>query len=86
MDDVLREILAVADAEGAVRVARVRVWLGALSHFTPEHFREHYQDAARRTIAAEAEIEATLDGDPADPNAQGVVIESVDIAHAAQLH
>jgi len=77
MDDVMAKVLAVAGAEGGVRVTRVTVWLGALSHFTPEHFREHFDDAARGTLAEGARVEATLDGDISDPRAQGVVLESV---------
>jgi hydrogenase nickel incorporation protein HypA/HybF len=77
LDDLMAKILAVSEAEGGARVTRVRVWLGALSHFTPEHFREHFDDAARGTLAEGAQVESTLDGDISDPRAQGVVLESV---------
>jgi hydrogenase nickel incorporation protein HypA/HybF len=77
MDDLMAKIIGVADAEGGVRVTRIRVWLGALSHFTPEHFREHFDAAARGTLAEGAAVEATLDDDLSDPRAQGVVLESV---------
>ena len=80
IDDLMAKILAVADAEGGARVTRVRVWLGALSHFTPEHFREHFEDASRGTCAEGAEVDATLDGDLSDPRAQGVVLESVEVS------
>jgi len=77
MDDLMAKILAVADAEGGARVTRIAVWLGALSHFTPEHFREHFDDAARGTLAEGARVEVRLDDDLTDPRAQGVVLESV---------
>jgi hydrogenase nickel incorporation protein HypA/HybF len=77
MDDLMAKILAVAEAEGGARVTRVTVWLGALSHFTPEHFREHFDDASRGTLAEGALVETTLDDDISDPRAQGVVLESV---------
>jgi len=77
MDDLMAKILAVAEAEGGARVTRIAVWLGALSHFTPEHFREHFDDAARGTLAEGARVEVTLDDDLTDPRAQGVVLESV---------
>ncbi len=80
MDDLMRKILAVAEAEGGARVTRVTVWLGALSHFTPEHFAEHFEDASMGTLAEGAEVVAELDDDPADPRAQGVVLESVAVA------
>jgi len=80
MDDLMAKILGVAAAQGDARVTQIKVWLGALSHFTPEHFREHFDDAARGTAAEGAEIMATLDDDPTDPRAQGVVLESVSVA------
>lgn len=80
MDDLMTKILEVAEAEGGARVRRVSVWLGALSHFTPEHFREHFADASAGTLAEGAEVVATLDDDPTDERAQGVVLEAVEIA------
>jgi hydrogenase nickel incorporation protein HypA/HybF len=79
MDDLVRKVLAVAAAEDAASVTRIRVRLGALSHFTPEHFVEHWQDAAHGTVAAEATVEATPDGDLTGPAAAGVVLESVEV-------
>ncbi len=80
MDDLLRKVLAVAEAERATRVVRIRVRLGALSHFTPEHFREHWVDASRGTLAEGAEADATLDSELVGEAAQGVVLESVEVA------
>jgi hydrogenase nickel incorporation protein HypA/HybF len=82
MDDLMRKIFEVAAENEGARVTRVRVWLGALSHFTPEHFRDHFDVAAAGTPAEGAAVEATLDDDPADPRAQGVVLESVEVAAA----
>jgi hydrogenase nickel incorporation protein HypA/HybF len=79
MQDVMREIRARAGGEGASRVTRVRVRLGALSHFTPAHFREHFEDAARDTLAEGAEVDAELRTDPTEPAAQGVVLVSIDV-------
>jgi hydrogenase nickel incorporation protein HypA/HybF len=80
MDDLLRKVLAVAEAERATRVVRIRVRLGALSHFTPEHFREHWVDASGGTLAEGAEVEASVDSELEGPAAQGVVLESVEVA------
>jgi len=79
MDDLMRKIDSEARASGAARVTRIRVRLGALSHFTPEHFREHFDDAARGTVAAGAVVDTELRTDPTEPEAQGVVLESIDI-------
>ncbi len=79
MDDLMRKIEATAAAEGAARVTRIRVRLGALSHFTEAHFREHFEHAAAGTLAEAATVEAELGTDPTDPEAQSVVLESVDV-------
>lgn len=79
MDDLVRKVLAVAEAEGASSVARIRVRLGALSHFTPPHFREHWAEATRGTLAEGAEVEATMNEDLIGDEAQGVVLQSVEV-------
>jgi hydrogenase nickel incorporation protein HypA/HybF len=79
MADLVRKVLAVAETEHVSAVTRVRVRLGALSHFTPEHFREHWTDASRGTLAEDAEVEATMDTELTGDAAQGVVLESVEV-------
>ena len=79
MDDLMRKIESVAHENGGVRVLRITVRLGALSHFTPEHFREHFADASRGTLAEGAEVDAVLEGDVHAPNADGVVLESIEV-------
>ena len=83
MDDLIREISERAAAEGASRVTAVRVRLGALSHFTPAHFREHFVDASRGTVAEGAAVDAVLETDVTHPSAQGVVLESIEILDPA---
>jgi hydrogenase nickel incorporation protein HypA/HybF len=79
MKDLMRKIESEAQAEGGTRVTRIRVRLGALSHFTVDHFREHFEDASRGTLAEGAEVEAELRTDPTEPEAQGVVLESIEL-------
>lgn len=79
LTDLMREIEGVARADGATRVTRVSVRLGALSHFTESHFREHFVDASRGTLAEGAVVEAVLATDLEDPHAAGVVLESVEV-------
>lgn len=79
MTDLMREIEGVARADGATRVTRVSVRLGALSHFTEDHFREHFVDASRGTLAEGAVVDAVLGEDLEDPRATGVVLESVEV-------
>ena len=79
MADVMQQIERVAAVERAVRVTRVDVRFGPLSHFTPDHFAEHFVDAARGTIAEGAEIVAVLDADIGDAHARDVILESVEV-------
>ena len=79
MTDLMREIDEVARDGGATRVTRVSVRLGALSHFTQEHFREHFVDASRGTLAEGAAVDAVLEEDIESPRATGVVLESLEV-------
>jgi hydrogenase nickel incorporation protein HypA/HybF len=77
--DVMLRIDELARAEGASRVTRVQVRLGALSHFTPAHFREHFEDASVGTVAEGAVVDARVVGDATGAGARDVVIESVEV-------
>jgi hydrogenase nickel incorporation protein HypA/HybF len=79
MRDLMRTIETAARAEGVARVTRIRVRLGALSHFTAEHFREHFEAASRGTIAEGALVEVELGADPTERAAQTVLLESLDV-------
>jgi hydrogenase nickel incorporation protein HypA/HybF len=79
MRDLMQKITAEARAESAARVTRIRVRLGALSHLTEDHFREHFEEASRGTVADGAAVEAELGIDPTEPHAQGVVLESIEV-------
>lgn len=79
MDDLMRKILSLANREGAVKVTKVSVKLGALSHMSKEHFKEHFDIAAQGTIAQDAEIEAEESLDTHDPNAAFVILKDIDV-------
>ena len=79
MRDLLGRVLGIAAEEDARRVTAVRVRLGALSHFTPEHFREHFADASRGTLAEGAAVDAVFADDLGDSRAGGVVLETVEV-------
>jgi hydrogenase nickel incorporation protein HypA/HybF len=79
MADVVHKIEQTAREGGSERVTSVTVTLGALSHFTPDHFHEHFVDATRGTIAEEAHVVATLNEDINAPHADGVILESVEL-------
>jgi hydrogenase nickel incorporation protein HypA/HybF len=76
---LIAEVEAQARQAGAAEVARVRVWLGALSQMTPEHFAGHFDQAAVGTLAAGAALECDCSEDPFHPHAQHVRLVSIDV-------
>ena len=79
MRDLMRRIEAAAGAEGAGRVVGVSVRLGALSHFTPAHFAEHFAQAAAGSRAEGARLEIETCDDIHAPGAQGVLLRSLEV-------
>jgi len=77
--DVVRQMIKLARSNGAHRVTRAKLWLGALSHLSAEHFRDHFAAEARGTVAAEAVLVIEVSDDPHDPHSQHVRLDSVDL-------
>ncbi|MGO9359525.1 MAG: hydrogenase/urease maturation nickel metallochaperone HypA [Xanthobacteraceae bacterium] len=77
--DLVRRLEAVARDAAAKRVVGVAVRLGALSQFSPGHFREHFDEEIRGTLAEGAALRILTSEDAADPCAQDVMIESIDL-------
>lgn len=70
---------AVARAEGAERVTRISVRLGALSHLSSDHLMDHLRQAAAGSILEGARVEVTIDPDTSSPGAQDVELQSVEV-------
>jgi Zn finger protein HypA/HybF involved in hydrogenase expression len=77
---LLRQVAAIARAEGGTRVLGVTLKLGALTNIAPDHLREHFALAAMGTVAQDAAITVIQDTDPADDQAQAILLESVILA------
>lgn len=76
---LIRRIEAVASANGGGKVLAVKVELGALSHISPEHFRGHFVQGSRGTLAEGARLDIAVRADAADPRAQEIVLQSVEL-------
>lgn len=81
MNNLMNKILSLAEQENAIEVTKVSVKLGALSHMSPEHFKEHFDISAKGTIAENAIIDAEEAHDMNDPNAQTILLKSIDVAN-----
>lgn len=79
LNDLMGKIIGVARKEKAAKVVGLKLKLGALSHFSPEHFREHFEEASKGTVAEGARLTMEVSDDISDPNAQSIVLENVEI-------
>ena len=77
--DVVRRIEDLAQATGARRITGAKIWLGALSHLSAEHFREHYAIEAQGSIAGGAILTIEASSDLDHPDAQHLRLESIDL-------
>ena len=77
--NLVRRLEQAARDAGAARVSGAVVWLGALTNFSPKHFREHFDEEARGTVAEGAALEIETSQDTGHPHAQDVMMRSIDI-------
>jgi hydrogenase nickel incorporation protein HypA/HybF len=77
--DLIRRLEGLARDAGAAKVSGVIVRLGALSQFSPEHFRTHFDEETGGTLVEGAMLTIVTSQDASHPNAQDVMIESVDL-------
>lgn len=77
--DLMDKIKMLAREHEAEEITEVTVRLGALSHISAGHFREHFEHAARGTLAEEARLTVVEDDDMNAPHAQDIMLESVDL-------
>ena len=81
MDHLIRQIIHQANLAQATTVTSVSVKLGALSHMSLQHFKEHFEIAAKGTIAEHAKIVAQESQDIHDPHAAMIILQSIDVAN-----
>ena len=79
MRDLLHKVEAVAKEQNAARVTAVGVWIGALAHISADHFREHFVDGTRGSIAEHARLDIEMSEDTTDPNAQDILLTHVEV-------
>lgn len=77
--DLMKKIDTIATDNDAQKITCVRVNIGALAHISGDHFREHFEQAARNTLAEGAQLEVVELTDTSDPHAQDIMLDSVDV-------
>lgn len=79
MNNLLAKIEQIAKENNSNKVSKVCVTIGALAHISADHFREHFVEGASGTIAEGAELFVIMNEDINDPNAQDILLTSVDV-------
>ena len=77
--DLVHRLEQTARDAGATRIKCAHVWLGALSQFSAEHFRDHFVDETRGTLAEGAQLDIEVSTDAFHPASQHLLITSVDL-------
>ena len=77
---LLSKIETIAEENNSDRILSVTVKLGALSHISPDHFREHFDQAVVGTVAEGAKLTVRELTDMSDPDAQQIILESVEVS------
>ncbi len=79
MADLMRKINGIGQEQQAKKIVCVKVKLGALSHISADHFREHFVLAAKGSSAEHAQLDIEITTDINDPHAQEILLDSVEI-------
>lgn len=77
--NLFKKLENVVKEQEADRATEVTVRLGALSHISAEHFREHFDQASPGTVAEGARLNVLTSTDASDPNAQEILLESIEV-------
>ncbi len=75
--NLLEKLNSIAEENKGSLITEVSIKLGALSHISEEHFKEHYLEWIKGNPAENAVLKIETSGDYKDPMAQDIVLESV---------
>jgi hydrogenase nickel incorporation protein HypA/HybF len=79
LKDLRRKVEEVALAQGALKVSRVSIWVGALSHLTEEQLRARWPELMAGSVAEGSELEVDHSTDLDDSRAQGIILKSLNL-------
>ena len=80
--DLVRKVEEVTREQGALRATTVRLWVGALSHFSEASLRSRWAGAVRGTSAEGSRLEVEVSEEGNDPRATGLLLVSLDVEMA----
>jgi hydrogenase nickel incorporation protein HypA/HybF len=79
ISNLLKKIEELAKKQNSKKVISVGVRLGAFSHISGDHFKEHFELETVGTIAEGAKLNIHTSEDINDPYAQEIILESIEI-------
>lgn len=82
MKSLIDTLSSIAREEHASKIISLTVKLGALSHISPDHFREHFIHASRGTVAEGARLTIEVMTDTTHPQSQDVLLENIEIMNS----
>jgi hydrogenase maturation protease len=77
--DLIKKIEAIAKENNTSRITKAKVRMGALSHISADHLREHFEEGAVGTVAQGAKLDIETASDIQDPHAQDILLISVGV-------
>ncbi|MGI4993526.1 hydrogenase/urease maturation nickel metallochaperone HypA [Halobacteriovorax sp. GFR7] len=79
INNLIGKIETLANENKASKVTRVKVTLGALSHISAEHFKDHFYEGVRGTVAQDAKLDIVKLSDTSHPQAEEIILDSIDV-------
>lgn len=76
LNDLLKKVREVADEKP---VDSVSIWLGAMSHISASHFKEHFDWATKDSELEGVVLDIETSIDAFHPQAQDILLKSVNI-------
>ncbi|MCB2155771.1 hydrogenase maturation nickel metallochaperone HypA [bacterium] len=76
---LITRIEQIAEEESSPSIAAATVRLGAFAPISPDHFKEHWNEFTKGTVAEGATLTLVRDENEMSPRAQDIVLESVEI-------
>jgi hydrogenase nickel incorporation protein HypA/HybF len=77
--DLLRKLDAIARAQHPAKVVAATIRLGALTHVSAPHLREHFVQACQGTALEGAHLVIEISADISDLHAQDMMLERVEV-------
>ncbi len=77
--DLMEKINQVARENGAKKVTAVELVIGALAAISPDHLREHFDEAAAGTPAEGADLRISVAEDPMAEDAFTIRLMAVEV-------